>query len=234
MKTLPISLKILLLAGAAFCCRAQSFQTPASIQSAINRFIEHKLTMAHVQDFKIQIDQLDPRLKLRQCDTALDVSNREAQLEFGRNSFRVRCNGSTPWTIYSQANIQVFQSVVVSKQTIKRGAIVTADMLTQQKLDVSNLRRGIVYDPAKIIGKQASRNVFRGHVLSLAHFVEPTLVKRGEKVHIQLKSPYLTISAQGIALSDGHQGQRIRVKNVKTQKIVQATVTQSGLVNVWF
>ncbi len=234
MKTLQTSLKILLLASAALCCRAESFQAPASIQSAISKYIKNKLTQSEIQDFKVHIDPLDPRLKLRQCDIPLNVFSRDPQLKFGRNSFGVRCSGQVQWTIYSQVNIQVFQSVVVSKQTIRRGTLITADMLTQQKLDVSNLRQGIVYDPAKIIGKQANRNVFRGHVLNLTHFEEPTLVKRGEKVHIQLKSPYLTISAQGIALSDGHQGQRIQVRNVKTQKIVQATVTQSGLVNVWF
>jgi len=61
---------------------------------------------------------------------------------------------------------------------------------------------------------------------------EPKLIKRGEKVIIKVNSPNLEISVAGIALMDGVKNQNIRIKNIKSKQIVQATVVKQGQVVV--
>jgi flagella basal body P-ring formation protein FlgA len=61
-----------------------------------------------------------------------------------------------------------------------------------------------------------------------------TLVKRGERVNIQSGKAGVLISATGTAMADGAKGQKINVKNLSSQRVIQATVVDSGQVSVYF
>jgi len=60
----------------------------------------------------------------------------------------------------------------------------------------------------------------------------PDLVERGQPVTVRLDRPGLSIEIEGEALSDGHLGERIRVKNSRSGKTLFAEVIASGLVQV--
>jgi flagella basal body P-ring formation protein FlgA len=62
----------------------------------------------------------------------------------------------------------------------------------------------------------------------------PILVKRGDTVTITTSNPNLAIAMQGTALMDGAQGQRIRVKNTTSNRVISGVVTKAGVVSVDF
>jgi len=63
-------------------------------------------------------------------------------------------------------------------------------------------------------------------------FFESKLVKRGDHVMMTSTSSGIAIRMSGIAQSDGSRGQVIRVKNQNSDRTVNATVIDAGVVDV--
>ena len=231
MKKINLILGFLVLLGHPLQGYANKFQSISSIQKATRQYINDNLP--HATDYKLKLGQIDSRLKLPLCSTPLIISPARNTLKAGRNSIGVRCNSKKKWAIYTSAIISMYKDVIVLSQPIQRGEMYSANILHSEKREVSNLRSGFFIDPKNIINKQATRNLSIGAVISQANITEPKLIKRGDKVTINLSSHLLNISMAGIALMDGKKNQNIRIKNIKSKQVVQATVVRQGLVVVF-
>ena len=232
MNKINVLILIVLFAGYTQQTTASQTQSTSSIQEAIHHYIASNLTSD--TDYKVRLGQLDNRLKLSYCTEALDVFTHGRSIKPGRNSIGVKCNGTKKWTIYTSAIIYIYEEVIVLSQPIRRGEIFSQNNLHLEKRDISTIRSGYLTDPLAVVNKQATRNLGLGSVIKRSNYTEPKLVKRGEKVTIKASSPYLNISMKGVAMMDGIKGQHIRVKNEKSNKTIQATVVQAGLVLVIF
>ncbi len=62
----------------------------------------------------------------------------------------------------------------------------------------------------------------------------PLLVRRRDVVRLVARTRYLTVTATGQALQDGRRGQFIRVRNLKSQRVVVGQVVDAGVVEVVF
>jgi flagella basal body P-ring formation protein FlgA len=60
----------------------------------------------------------------------------------------------------------------------------------------------------------------------------PTQINRGEPVRMQLQVGGLSLNGQGLALESGAAGERIRVRNLSSQAVLEAEVVGPGLVRV--
>lgn len=232
MKKINFILGIMLLISYIPLSKASQFQSIASIQKASRYYIMSNLPPS--TNYKLTFRQIDNRLKLPLCGTALTVFTHKASLKAGRNSIGVKCDSNKKWTIYTTAIINIYKDVIVLSQPIKRGEFFTKNILQIQKKEVSTLRSGFFTDTKNILNKQASRNLNLGAVITRPNVKEPKLVKRGEKVTINISSPNLDISVTGVALMDGIKNQNIRIKNINSKQIVQARVVEQGKVVVSF
>ncbi len=176
---------------------------------------------------------LDQRLKLPLCNNPLEIFTPYSALKTGRNSLGIRCSGKKKWTIYTSVLIKTYRDVLVLAQPIQRGEILTSNHLRTINRELSQLRSGYIENPQQIINKQANRNLSTGTVINLRHFSVPKLIKKGDRVKITHSSPYFQISMNGIAMKDGKKGENITVKNINSQRIVQATVIKPGQVTVF-
>lgn len=211
--------------------QAAQFQTISSIQAAIDHYIANELKTTNEYDYTLS--QLDHRLKLPLCLESLQVYTQTGSLKAGRNSIGVRCSSGKKWAIFTGAKIKSYRKVLVLAQPLRWGEIITEKHLSYAKKDISELRQGYILNPSEIINQQVKRNLATGMVLTSNHFTEPKLIKRGERVNIQAKSPYFHISMKGIAMMDGKKGQNIRVKNINSKRIIQAIVVKPGQVTVF-
>jgi len=230
MKTINLIIGILLFTG--YTQYSNASQSIASLHQATRQFIAGNLTAE--TDYQIKLGQIDKRLKLPLCKEALTIFTPKGSLKAGRNAIGIECRSKKKWTIYTTAIINIYKEVMVLSQPIRRGSFYTKNNIAVEKKEISNLRSGYFSSPQNIINKQATRNLAQGTIITQNNITEPKLIKRGEKVTIKISSPNLEISASGIALMDGIQNQNIRIKNIKSQQIVQATVVNKGLVVVSF
>lgn len=227
-----INLSFCLLLFASPLAGATSFQSLQTVQDAVQNFVQSSLDPAG--QYQISSAQIDPRLQLPACTENLEIFPQSGNVKPGRNTIGIRCPGANNWTIYSTVAVKSFEAVLVLTKQLSRNDRIGLEHFTTETRDTSTLQPGYLTDPNDIINKQATRFIPVGSVLYRSHYSEPTLVKRGERVSIQSGKPGLLITSTGVAMTDGIKGQQISVKNVSSQRVIQATVVNLGLVSVYF
>ena len=186
------------------------------------------------QNTRLNIGQIDRRLKLTQCDQPLETFMAPGARTLGKTSVGVRCNGEKPWRIYVSATIDQFAMVYQSSRPLTRGHIVNEEDITLVERNLSQLPYGYILDKNAIMGKQLKRSLQAARVVTPNHLQEPILIKRGDKVILVVRSSGFAIRSEGIAMMNGAAGESIRVKNSSSKRIVEGTVTRTGEVTVHF
>ena len=232
MKKNSFLLIVFILMGFLQQVNAAQFQSPASIQEAVRHFINKNLILN--AEYTLKVGQLDSRLQLPLCSKELKVFAHNGSLKPGRNSIRVKCQSVKKWTIYTSATIKAYKKVITLTQPVRRGEIFNPAILQFEKRDISTLRAGFITNKTIIAGKQATKNLGLGAVINGSHLTEPKLIKRGDKVTIKASNANFQISVAGLAMMDGIKNQNIKVKNLTSKQMIQATVVKKGLVEVTF
>jgi flagella basal body P-ring formation protein FlgA len=230
MKTNRLFFCLLLFASAT--ANTAPLQSVPVIQDAVQSFVQASLDPAG--QYQISSAQIDPRLQLAACTENLDIFSQSGEIKAGRNTIGIRCPGVNNWTIYSTVAVKSFGQVLILTKQLSRNDRVSPQHIATEMRDTSTLQRGYLTDAADILDQQATRVIPVGSVLYKSQFTAPTLIKRGERVSIQSGKAGLLITSTGVAMMDGTQGQQISVKNVSSQRVIQATVVNSGLVSVFF
>lgn len=226
------SVKSSLLLLACSLCQASPTQPLQSLQDTAHAFVSSSLSGNG--RYEIGSVPIDDRLQLAACDQSLTAFAQSGAVKPGRNTIGIRCDGSKRWTIYSTVIVKAFEQVLVVGKALNRNEIIKAEHLTRVKIDVATLPQGYITNPGEVLNKQAARSVAAGTALNRNHYIEPDLIKRGDRVRIQTGKPGLLITSKGVAMAGGVKGQRIRVKNLTSKKVIQATVEKPGLVTVYF
>ena len=113
---------------------------------------------------------------------------------------------------------------IVAARNIRAGTVISAsDIVTPA--DRIALRRAV-----DIIGKEASRAFYQGQAIDETKLRAATLIKRNSIVQMEFARGAMTISAEGRALDNGALGDRIRVMNLGSKRIVTVVVTGSDSV----
>lgn len=205
-------------------------QSHASILAAIQTFVESNFRHSK-ESHDVEIAPLDHRLHLAECSQPIEVFSLPGSREFGNISLGVRCQGSQPWTLYHKANVRLYKEVTVLKNPVRQGAIITPGDIMLERKDVA-LLRGVYLTPERAIDQPIKKSLPAGTVLTPDHLTTLKLIKRGQKVDIRAQSANFEVSMSGVALMDGEQGQRIRVRNEQSKRIVEGTVTSEGVINI--
>lgn len=206
-------------------------QNHADIIETARSFIEQSMSQ-YQGDMHVSVNSPDRRLTLSACPNSLHAFSANRKVEPGAVTVGVRCSGERPWTLYVSAHIQLFMDVATATVGLTRGQILSKQMIVMKRMDVSTLRTGYITDPAPHFGKTVKRPIRTGHVINQIMLAEQELVQRGDQVDIQAESAGFQISMKGIALDSGTEGARIQVRNIQSQRVIDAQVVEKGLVRV--
>ena len=125
-----------------------------------------------------------------------------------------------------------YREVVVMTRTVRRGKLLTQDMVELSERDVTNLKYGYFTTFEDLVGLKASRPVGAGDIVSRNHVKPIPLVHRGDEIVMTVVSKHMQLVTSGLALQDGGAGERIRVKNRDSGKIVSGRVEEDGTVRI--
>lgn len=175
---------------------------------------------------------LDSRLKLPLCETPLEAYLRPGTRMSSRTAVGVRCNGSRPWKVYVPVDVVVTEHVLVTKKTLPREHILTADDVVAEARDVSRLIGGYIADPADLVGQRLKHQIMGGRVVTPSMLVADIVIKRGQSVTLLVQNNGLNIMMSGKALMDGAVNQRIRVENSVSQRVVEGLVRSPEYVEI--
>lgn len=161
-----------------------------------------------------------------------------AGLSFDRVSGRFSAQILAPAEGAPQARAVVTGRVIemaevpVLRRRIESGEVIRSEDIDWISLRSDRLGRDAVIDIADLLGKSPRRPVRPGEPLRRGDLREPILVPKNSLVTIRLETPRMILTAQGRSLEPGAKGDAIRVMNTKSNKIINAVVTEPGIVIV--
>ncbi|MCH1929388.1 flagellar basal body P-ring formation chaperone FlgA [Shewanella sp. A25] len=168
------------------------------------------------------------------CDEWQFDRPKSDQPPLGRISYRIKCLAPSNWTGRAVAEISLWTDVVVANRAIDKDENLTADAITLASQDLANINRQPLFSLDEAIGRSAKRRIRNGDIISPFLLNSPQLINRGDLVVIQINIDGFSASTQGTALSDARVGERVKVQNTSSGKIVEGVVLASGQVLVDF
>jgi flagella basal body P-ring formation protein FlgA len=210
---------------------AEEIQDLAGIKLAVESFVAAQAPTLHGER-TIEVGRLDPRLRLSPCDGALSAFFPPGAQRGSNRTVGVSCPGPKPWTIYLSVRIRYFGTVLVAARALRRGTVLQASELALEERDLQTGPFGYLSDVQDALGKRVTRPVAAGAPISEAYLEAPPVVARGQQVLLVAETPYMRVRMTGIAMEDGAAGDRIRVRNKSSQRVVEGRVEPGGLVRV--
>ncbi len=182
--------------------------------------------------YEIQVNQLDPRMRLPLCDKELTATLESPAQPMGRVTVRLRCDGISPWTVFVPAQVKLFREVVTTTRPLKRAAIIGPDDVALRERDISQINQGYMTSVDIAVGQKLVRPMVTDQVMTLVHMEQAEVVRKGDQVIINARSGTLNVRMPGEALSNGGMSEQIRVKNLNSKRVIKARVTAPGQVEV--
>ena len=222
---------LMVLPALATAATPVALQSHAAIRDAATAFATANLD-GDADDINVRAANLDKRLRLHACSVPLEAFAPSGSGRIGQITVGVRCPDEKPWSLYVKVKIQQFSPVVVIKHAMPRGALLSKADLRVEKRDISKYHQGVIDEPDQAIGKLLKRSIPGGSVLQPTQLKAPKLVHRGESITIISQTNAISIRMNGKALADAGHGQRVRVRNSSSRRIVEGIVTGPGQVRV--
>ncbi|MCW8944282.1 MAG: flagellar basal body P-ring formation chaperone FlgA [Sedimenticola sp.] len=208
--------------------QASQYQSHSSIQDTAE---EHVLSsLDDTTGITATPGRLDNRLRLEQCDQELESFTPYGRKNSSRVTVGIRCNGSTRWTLYVPVTLAIEKSVLVASRELPRGTILTATDFKTELRDVARLHRGYLTEKQQVIGKKLKRTVHSNNILTPAQLTIQHAVKKGSQVTILANIGSLQVRMRGKALGNGAIGERIKVENSSSNRLIEVTIVSPGVV----
>ena len=182
--------------------------------------------------YEIQVNPLDPRLRMPMCDKELTASLESPARPLGRVTVKVRCEGTSPWTVFVPAQVRLFRDIVTTTRPLRRMGIVEPEDVSLRERDISLINQGYLTSVDQAIGQKLTRPMVTDQVITLVHLEQAEVISKGDQVVITARSGTLSVRMPGEALSNGGLRDQIRVKNLNSQRVIKAQVIAPGQVEV--
>lgn len=145
---------------------------------------------------------------------------------------QVNVDGEDKEKIFLRTKVSVFDRIVVAKKRLKRGDLIQGEEATIEVRDIAALSSNAVKDISLVMGKESKTFIPQGNPIYEWMIKERPLVKKNEKVKIEVNAENIVVVAGGMSMEDGALGQSIKVKNLTSGKELVAVVTGTGEVAV--
>lgn len=223
----------LLVLPLMLCCltaqaQTQDFESPERIRSIAHDYAQQSAGAGT----QVEATSLDERLRLPACAKAPSAFMPQGNNGRGAITVGVRCDAPVAWTLYVPVRISQSMQVLVLTRSLNRGEIITPDMLSFQSRDTATLPYGYLSNLADATGKTAKRPLVAGSVLSPDAMEMQRIIKRGQSVTVFSHIGGLEVRAQGTALSDAGQGERLKVENNTSRRVVEGIVRNADTIEV--
>lgn len=204
--------------------------------TTVRALIEHSVAEAigvGVDELKVTFNERDEQLLKSSAVAGRYEVEPEGVPTLGRQSFKVYAYRGTQRDGQARVvRIDVAQRViaVVAAEPIERGKLIGRRQVRLREVLVDDVQQLYVTETALVIGQVASQKIDAGQTLTSGSVQMPTAVHRRERVRVELKTPGVKISFNGIAHDEGSVGDVIEVENPQTKQRFNATIVGRGKV----
>ncbi|GIX22696.1 MAG: hypothetical protein KatS3mg121_1479 [Gammaproteobacteria bacterium] len=167
---------------------------------------------------------LDRRLRLPRCRQAPVAAPPPAARAYGPSAVAVSCP-DPQWRIYVPVRLHRRVAVVVSARPLQRDQALTAADLRLEARDLNRLGGGYFDSVEALVGLRLRRHLAAGQVITPGLVERPRWVESGRRVTLVWQDGRIAVHAEGTALQGGGAGDRVRVRNLRSGRIVEGRVT---------
>lgn len=101
-----------------------------------------------------------------------------------------------------------------------------------QRREIGHLSGGYLLKKDSAIGQVTRRPVQLGQALLSNYLKPPTIIRRGQNITLLARLNSFEVRSSGEALMDGAVGQRIKVLNRRSKRVVEGVVSPDSTVFV--
>ena len=122
--------------------------------------------------------------------------------------------------------------IPVLTHAMGRGEVITENDIDLLDVREELLRRDIVTNARMLVGQEPRNALHAGSPIRVSDLQKPVVVGRNSAVTMTIRTPLMTLTAQGRANEDGGVGDVIRITNAQSKRVVDARVVGPGEVVV--
>lgn len=222
-----------LLAGLAVgapCGGAPGTTDSQQIRAVAERFIEAQGmpdTTVHAT-----AGPLDARLALAGCAGELTPFLPSGATVKARTTVGVRCPVAGGWSIFVPVMVESETRLAVARRPLARGEMPSPNDLDWVSRKVPGLPTQFLARPTDTGGRRLRRPVAAGDAIPIDALAAPVLVERGQQVTLAAAASGIAVRASGVALDGGGFGDRVRVRNTVSGRVIEGSVQADGTVTV--
>jgi flagella basal body P-ring formation protein FlgA len=120
--------------------------------------------------------------------------------------------------------VQEMVELPVLARRLPAGSVLRPGVLLPARVRASGVRGETVRNAADAVGQALKHLAVAGQPLSTTDLMRPVVVQKGARVMMQLFTPGLALTGQGVALDAGGMGERIRVLNPSSRAVLEVEV----------
>lgn len=174
----------------------------------------------------------DPRLRLRACAVPLAGAVAAGQPGATRLTVEVKCPAAGGWRLFVPVQVTGTRPVLVAARTLARDTILAPGDVRLAPRELAASAYGTFAAVDQVIGLRLRRDLPEGTVLVPGLVDQPPLVRRGQEVTLEARTPGLTVRMAGVARRDGRLGDTIPVQNAGSGEVREGVVRSAKSVEV--
>jgi flagella basal body P-ring formation protein FlgA len=162
------------------------------------------------------------------------VENMNFDQRSGRFTAAVLAPASDPTAVRTRISGRAFKvaEIPVLNRRMTTGEVIGAGDIEWVKVRSGRLSRNIIRNDDELIGMSIRRGSRVGRPVRVTDVQRPVVVAKGSKVVMELNTSFMSLSAAGRAMENGGQGDLVRVRNLRSHKVVEGTVIAPGKIAV--
>ena len=146
----------------------------------------------------------------------------------GSLSIKVRCKD---WAFYARVDAKIKVRALTTTHLVERGKLIAKTDLLPAWIELKHVSQSYINDQSDAIGRIAHRTIRAGQPLRAQALRTPYAVNKGDRVVIQATMGAARITTTGEALQNGHIGQQIPVRNIRSERVVRPWIIAKGTVS---
>lgn len=125
-----------------------------------------------------------------------------------------------------------YREVVVTTRSMRRGNLLESDVLMMEERDITRLKHGWFDSLDELLDLQSARPIGVGQTVSHRHVQPVPVVHRGDDISMAVTTGTMSLLVTGVAMQDGGIGERIRVRNIESGKVVFGEILDAGTIRI--
>lgn len=121
--------------------------------------------------------------------------------------------------------------VPVLRRQVRGGHVIGENDVEMRPFPAARLRDDTIADMAALVGKTPEHLLSPNRPVRRHEIVRPALVKKNAVVQMVYRTPGMEITATGMAVGEGAEGEVIAVRNLNSKKIIRAVITGENTVS---